>query len=146
MENSLPLIQTTLVTAALVFITVWLHYEILLHWPKIENVIAKKPRGRILRLVLTLVVLHTAEILLFGFGYWYLSGVGSAGSLTSINALVVSDYFYYSAAVYTTVGFGDITPLGMMRMLTSIEALVGLILITWSASFTFLEMQRFWNR
>jgi len=49
------------------------------------------------------------------------------------------------AAVYTTVGFGDITPEGPMRILVCIEALAGLVLITWSASFTFLVMQGYWR-
>ena len=48
--------------------------------------------------------------------------------------------------VYTTVGFGDIVPEGALRMITMSEALSGLSLITWSASFTFLEMQRLWRR
>jgi hypothetical protein len=29
--------------------------------------------------------------------------------------------------------------------MTGTEALTGFLLITWSASFTFLEMQRFWK-
>ena len=48
--------------------------------------------------------------------------------------------------MYTTVGFGDIAPLGPVRLLVGIEALAGLVLITWSASFTFLIMQRIFAR
>ena len=47
--------------------------------------------------------------------------------------------------VYTTVGFGDMVPESMTRLLTSAEALTGFLLITWSASFTFLQMQRLWR-
>ena len=54
-------------------------------------------------------------------------------------------YFYYSAVLYTTLGFGDIIPLGPAKILTGIESLIGLGFITWSASFTFLEMQRYWR-
>ena len=43
------------------------------------------------------------------------------------------------------MGFGDIEPFGYIRFLAGIEALTGLLLITWSASFLFLEMQRFWR-
>jgi hypothetical protein len=32
-----------------------------------------------------------------------------------------------------------------MRLITGIEALNGLLLIGWSASFTYLAMQKFWN-
>ena len=45
---------------------------------------------------------------------------------------------------FTTLGFGDITPMGAIRILCGTEALVGLSLITWSASLAFLEMQRDW--
>jgi hypothetical protein len=33
-----------------------------------------------------------------------------------------------------------------VRFLAGMEALSGFVLITWSASFTFLEMQRYWDR
>lgn len=44
-----------------------------------------------------------------------------------------------------TLGFGDIIPIGAAEILTGFEALIGLGFITWSASFTFLEMQRYWR-
>ena len=47
--------------------------------------------------------------------------------------------------VYTTVGFGDLVPDGPIRMIASTEALVGLAMITWSASFSYLQMQRIWR-
>jgi hypothetical protein len=34
---------------------------------------------------------------------------------------------------------------GYLRYLTGVEALTGLILITWSASFLFIEMQKYWG-
>lgn len=46
--------------------------------------------------------------------------------------------------VYTTVGFGDLIPIGPIRLMAGVEALTGLVMITWSASYTFLEMQRDW--
>lgn len=52
---------------------------------------------------------------------------------------------YFSVVVYTTLGLGDLVPEGAIRFLTGTEALTGSVLITWSASFTFLEMQRFWK-
>jgi len=146
----MPLLHALFTTIVLVFASVWMHYAVLHHWPKIERVIARRPRGRILRLVLSLVLLHTFEIFLLGLGFWYLSSIDGAGQLVIANnldsAISALDHFYYAAAVYTTVGFGDIVPVGYVRLLTGIGALVGLILITWSASYTFLEMQRYWDR
>jgi len=46
--------------------------------------------------------------------------------------------------VFTTVGFGDLVPTGAIRVLSAAEGLAGLAMITWSASFTFLAMQRLW--
>jgi hypothetical protein len=43
------------------------------------------------------------------------------------------------------VGYGDFVAQGYVRYLTGVEALTGLILITWSASFLFIEMQKYWT-
>jgi hypothetical protein len=56
----------------------------------------------------------------------------------------IFDYSYYSSISYTTVGFGDLVPMGAIRMLTAAEGIAGLSLIIWSASFTFVALQRFW--
>ncbi len=55
------------------------------------------------------------------------------------------DAVYLSASTFTTIGFGDITLSGPIRFLCGTEGLIGFILITWSASFLFLEMERFWR-
>jgi len=55
------------------------------------------------------------------------------------------DCGYFSFTTFTTLGFGDIEPTGHLRYLTGIEALTGLVLITWTASFLYFEMQRYWN-
>jgi hypothetical protein len=56
------------------------------------------------------------------------------------------DAVYLSAVTFTTVGFGDLAPTGPIRFLCGTEALTGFILITWSASFLYLEMEQFWRR
>lgn len=56
----------------------------------------------------------------------------------------IIDYVYDASVVYTTVGFRDLIPVGAIRMLTAAEGLADLALITWSASYTFVTMQRFW--
>lgn len=43
------------------------------------------------------------------------------------------------------VGYGEIVAQGYLRYLMGVEGLVGLILITWSASFLFIEMQKYWT-
>lgn len=142
----MPLIQVILISILLVLLSVVMHYEFLHYWPKLEGFISKRARGRILRLVLCLIVLHSIEMLIFGFGYWVLQQPDSFSYIGGNTPLLFADCIYYSSSVYTTVGFGDIVPHGSIRFLTGMEGLVGFILITWSASYTFLEMQRFWER
>ena len=67
------------------------------------------------------------------------------GSLIGEITISHQDYHYFSAVTYTTLGFGDITPNGELRWIAAIEALTGLVLITWTASFAFLVMQELWT-
>lgn len=55
------------------------------------------------------------------------------------------DFMYFSAISYTSLGLGDIYPVGGMRLLTGVEALVGLLMIGWSASCSYLQMERLWR-
>jgi hypothetical protein len=57
----------------------------------------------------------------------------------------LADYLYFSYAAFTTVGFGDIVATGPMRLLAGMEALTGFVLITWTASYLYIEMSRTWG-
>ncbi len=63
----------------------------------------------------------------------------------SITSPTFLDLIYFSGATYTTVGYGDIYLLGQGRVIAVLEAVTGLVLIAWTASFTFFEMNRYWN-
>ena len=54
-------------------------------------------------------------------------------------------FLYFSTETYTSLGFGDVFPLGHIRMVAGMEALTGLVMISWTASFTYLEMSRYWR-
>ncbi|MDZ7735029.1 MAG: ion channel [Gammaproteobacteria bacterium] len=56
------------------------------------------------------------------------------------------DYIYLSTTTYTTLGYGDLVPTGPVRAIYGTESLVGLVLITWSASLTFLEIRNTGHR
>ena len=43
------------------------------------------------------------------------------------------------------MGFGDVSPVGPLRLLAGAEALTGFMLIGWTASFTYLAMRDFWE-
>ena len=56
------------------------------------------------------------------------------------------DCVYYSFVTYTTLGFGDLIPTGPLRFLTGIESLTGLVLITWTASCIYLQMETLYRK
>lgn len=133
------------VTIAIIALVIGLHYEVLRGFIRFLPQMSHRRRRRVVILILVILVTHSIEIWMFAIGYYFLLGMEHLGTLagqTSITKLV--DYAYYSAMVYTTVGFGDVIPTGPIRFMTGMEALTGLVMITWSASFTFLEMQRDW--
>lgn len=132
------------VSLVLILTSVLLHYEGLRIFTRMLAGHGKLPRIRILYLVFGLIILHIVEILIFAAAYFMLSRM-NLGQLQGLESDQFFMYFYYSAEVYTTLGFGDIIPLGALKILTAMESLIGLAFITWSASFTFLEMQKYWK-
>ena len=94
-------------------------------------------------------IAHIANIWLFGIVYFLFKCLSSPGALTG-GAIDTNKYtldifgcMYFSAVIYSTLGLGDITPTGALRMITGVEALTGFILMGWTVSFTYLAMQKF---
>ncbi|HHJ80276.1 MAG TPA: two pore domain potassium channel family protein, partial [Candidatus Tenderia electrophaga] len=102
-------------------------------------------RKRILVVILTAFIAHLIEITLYGFSYLVIAEWIGSGSLGGQPAANFYDYFYYSIATYTTLGIGDFYPMEGLRILTGMESLIGLMMITWTASFTYLNMEKFWK-
>ncbi|WP_339843015.1 ion channel [uncultured Halopseudomonas sp.] len=103
-------------------------------------------RARIMTMTSGLFCSHIAQIWLFGTGAWLLLELFDyTGTLGGIQHIQFLDFIYLSAASYTTVGYGDIFPLGHIRFLFGTESLVGFMLLTWSASLTFVEIRTHWQ-
>lgn len=100
---------------------------------------------RISLLILCAIVAHLFEIVFFQIAYIILVPLENQGTIVGAGLPDWSDLFYFSAATYTTTGYGDLTPTGNLRLFSTIEALTGLIMIAWTASFAFLVMQRYWH-
>jgi hypothetical protein len=144
----MTLLLVFIINTALVLVTIVIHYEVLFQLSKRLPEIKKiTPSYKVLICVFTIFLAHVFEIWLFGLGYYYsaqLDGVGNLFSKTA-NHGVILDYVYLSFVTYTTLGYGDLVASGYLRFLTGVEALTGLILITWSASFLFIEMGKYWR-
>jgi hypothetical protein len=126
---------------------------VLLHWLTLEGYIRRYCHRRrryaraLLTGVLVLTLVHLLEITLFAGMLFVMHGLspGTVGGLIGLEIDAFYDVWYFVACVYTTVGFGDIVPIGPARFFAGVVALVGLLMITWSASFTFLVMQQSWT-
>ena len=88
---------------------------------------------------------HAVEILLYAFAFWMLSLYGGVGHLGEAGRFGFSTALYFSAETYTTLGYGDVVPTGDLRLIAGVEALNGLLLIGWSASYAYIAMERFWT-
>ena len=131
-------------TAALTVICVALHYEAL---RLISSVHPKRLSGKIsIGVVILLIILtHCLEAVVFSGGYWLGVEQLGIGRLTGMQQHGAAAYIYFSLETFTTQSIGDIFPVGQLRLLASVQPLVGLILIGWSTSFTFLIMRRDWQ-
>ena len=140
------LVEVIFVTVFVVVLCVVVHYEALSRLTFLLKRIHIAPRPRILLLIFSILLTHIGEIWIFGGAYFYLNSSDGHGSLLAGHPIGLFDSIYFSAVCFTTVGFGDIVPTGPVRFMTGTEALTGFVLIAWSASFTFVEMQRFWKQ
>jgi hypothetical protein len=133
------------VTVIAVVTNVVVHYEALNLLTRGMRDSDLPPRPRVLLLIFALLVTHVVEIWIFGVAYFVLIGEGAHGTLVASYPMGLLDCVYFSAVCYTTLGLGDIAPIGPIRFLVGTETLTGFLMITWSASFTFVEMERYWR-
>ncbi len=146
MYDSWPInLLVVAITAITVSFAVLIHYEGLVQISQRLSQMKTQRRRKVLYGIFAVLILHVAEIWLFGSALWGLLELAGAGHLAGASHVSLLDAIYLSAATYTTVGFGDLAPVGAVRFLVGTEALTGFVLITWSASFTYLEMEHFWR-
>lgn len=132
-----------LATLILVLASVGVHYEALVV-VSIPRLRMQNRRVKVAAVIVVMVGAHLLEVLLFALGWHVLLEAG--GAELSLPAPTAVDLIYFSGSVYTSLGFGDIVPLGACRLLAVAEAVAGLVLIAWTASFTVFEMSENWNR
>jgi hypothetical protein len=104
-------------------------------------------RRPLLYVLLAIFTLHMAQVVVYAAvqAMLELAGLGRLeGAMTHGSGWFV-DHLYFSLASYTTLGLGDIVPHGAIRLVAGVEALNGLLLVAWSATFTYLLMERLWS-
>lgn len=137
--------QTIAACLCLMIATTLIHYEVLRHLNTQLQRWHIPDRFKVVVAILGSFMAHVMEIALYGATLYTLVDWLDAGNLKGTAAEPWVSFLYFSAETYTSLGFGDLTPVGPVRLLVGTEALNGLLLITWTASFTYLCMERFWQ-
>ena len=135
------------VNGSLALLAILMHFEALFQLDKnLPRLAHIPPRFRVLIGVGAIFMAHVLEIWLFALGYFFTLQFPAMGGLVGdlSGHGILLDCAYLSFVTFTTLGYGEIVAQGHLRYLTGVEALTGFILITWSASFLFIEMQRYW--
>ncbi len=139
------MVSAYLLNSFLVAAAVLIHFEALNLLTRLIPHLPIKQRLRILFGVFGALIAHVTEIWVFAFGYYFMIHQGGFGTLEGHFDQSLMDCSYFSFVSYTSLGFRDIVAKGDIRFLAGLEALTGLVLITWTASFMFIEMQKFWK-
>jgi len=130
--------------AMLVLLTVFIHQAALTFLARAIPTGARSSHPSLYLLILGIFAVHLVEILLYAVGYYVAAEIFTLGLLEGERATGALGHFYASAVFYTSLGLGDVLPNDHLRFLAGVEALNGLLLIAWSASFLFAAMGQFW--
>ena len=91
------------------------------------------------RYLLLIVLIYTALVFIFAGGYEATNSVVHAYTPSGHD---FGDSVYFSYVTMTTVGYGDIRPVGIGRLIAAIQALIGVILIGIFSAMAFVRLSR----
>jgi hypothetical protein len=129
----------------LLVITTIIHYEVLRLMTIVLPVLHMRARAKLIIVIFGAFIAHAIEIVFYGIAFYLLARYLGAGTLGDPGQLSFSRCIYFSGETYTSLGYGDVVPDGALRLLAGMEALNGLLLIGWTASYTYIAMERFWD-
>ena len=139
------MITVVFVNLFVIALAVMIHYEFLHQVTRLMPRVKIPHRFRIVMGVFVALTAHAVEVWIFAISFFLMHEADGWGYLEGNFAGTLMDCVYFSFTTFTTLGTGDIVPHGDLRYLTGLESLTGLVLITWSASFLYLEMTRYWD-
>ncbi|HEY2819379.1 MAG TPA: potassium channel family protein [Casimicrobiaceae bacterium] len=126
---------------AMLAVTTAIHHEAL-------RLLARAASGRRLTqrwaicLLGGLVGVHLSEIALYAVTFAVGANLFGLGGLRGTSGNAALDFFYFAAETYSTLGYGDLVPVGALRDVAGVEALNGLMLLSWSGAFLFGVLDR----
>jgi len=81
-----------------------------------------------------LMAAHIVEVVVWSFAYAIVSAAPPG-----------SDLIYFAFVNYTTLGYGDVTPLQRRNLLGPMTAMNGVLLFGWSTAVIFEVLRRTWT-
>ena len=139
------MLPSLLLCLFLVGVSVMTHYEALrLLNDRLTSTEIISTRAKVLAALVGGMLSHLLQIAVFGLAYYVMRDKFGMGGFGGTFEDSLTSFLYFSSETYTTLGFGDIYPTGPLRMICGVESLVGLLMVSWTASFTYLEMRRYW--
>ena len=137
-----------LFSSLLVVLTVTVHYEArMMVSDKVIPWAQKRTHSRrVIAVAITGLLLgHIIEIWIFALAMLLLLQFPVLGTLQGDITSLWSDCLYLSSVNYTSLGDSNLRLTGAVRTIASSETLAGLMMIAWSASFTYLKMEQIWR-
>lgn len=134
------------IALGLVAASVLVHYEFLRQTSELIPHLAIATRSKVLVVIAGVFLAHLIEVLLFAITYGLMHLSPAFGTIAGQFSGTPLDFFYFSITSYTTLGVGDLFPHGAFRLVAGVQALAGFVLTGWSASFTYLAMEKFWSQ
>lgn len=139
------MVWVILICLVLIAVTILIHYEALRTTSRIFVHINIAARARILIVLAVTLLSHFLQVMLYALAYYVIHYTGKIGYIAGAHPFDLENAFYFSISSYTTLGIGDLVPHGGLRILSGVEALNGLVMVGWTASFTYLTMEKFWH-
>lgn len=135
--------------AVLILATVLVHFEIMMF---ISDRLVPWAHGFLrgrhifIAIVGALLLGHIVEIWLWAIAFMLGFHFPELGTVRGQMDGGFNGYLHLSAVNFTSVGDSSISVDGALRYLIGCETLAGLMMITWSASFTYLKMEDVWKK
>lgn len=130
----------------LIIITIFMHFEAMSWISRLLPRDKVPPGPMVMVVMLGITLAHVAEILIYAVAYLLLTGRFGLGGFSEQFESTFTNFFYFSAVSYTTVGLSSFYATGNLKIIAALEALNGFVLITWSASFGYSALGQFWKR
>lgn len=97
---------------------------------------------KLIAIICGLFVAHVVEVVVYAFVYYFSHLIPGFGELPGTSFEDWINALYFSFVAYSSLGAGELSASGWFKILYGLEAINGLVLITWSASFSLLAMNR----